>query len=214
MAPFRYSQASRGVVFYYHNDHLGTPQVMTDITGNVVWKADYEPFGKVNIVVENIENNIRFPGQYYISETGLYYNWWRWYKSETGRYMEPDFEIYRINNLNIPPQDIINHISLVLYSRPMIDYSFDLYMNFSWNNYIYSSDNPINMFDIDGEKTEKPKPPDFPPKNPEKPKCVRSKVILCFIWGRVKCCLEICYVGGKGVGGTIDLNCDYDICRK
>jgi RHS repeat-associated protein len=63
---------------------------MTDITGNIVWKADYEPFGKVNIVFENIENNFRFPGQYYISETGLYYNWWRWYKSEIGRYNEFD----------------------------------------------------------------------------------------------------------------------------
>ena len=57
---------------------------------NAELKADYEPFGRVNIVVENIENNFRFPGQYYISETGLNYNWWRWYKSETGRYMEVD----------------------------------------------------------------------------------------------------------------------------
>jgi len=38
-------------VYYYHNDHLGTPQVMTDISGNVVWKAVYEPFGRVGIVV-------------------------------------------------------------------------------------------------------------------------------------------------------------------
>jgi hypothetical protein len=37
MAPFRYSQASRGVVFYYHNDHLNTPVKMTDENGEVVW---------------------------------------------------------------------------------------------------------------------------------------------------------------------------------
>ncbi|MCX7759515.1 MAG: hypothetical protein N2169_07940, partial [bacterium] len=30
-------------------------------------------------------------------ETGLYYNWWRWYKSETGRYIEVDK--YRETNL-------------------------------------------------------------------------------------------------------------------
>jgi hypothetical protein len=29
---------------------------------NAELKGDYEPFGKVNIVVENIENNFRFPG--------------------------------------------------------------------------------------------------------------------------------------------------------
>jgi len=36
MAPFRYSQASKGIVFYYHNDHLNTPLKMTDEEGNVV----------------------------------------------------------------------------------------------------------------------------------------------------------------------------------
>jgi len=38
MAPFRYSQASRGVVFYYHNDHLNTPVKMTDEKEEVVWE--------------------------------------------------------------------------------------------------------------------------------------------------------------------------------
>jgi len=36
-------------IYYYHNDHLGTPQVMTDESGQVVWKADYEPFGKATV---------------------------------------------------------------------------------------------------------------------------------------------------------------------
>ncbi|MCX7944838.1 MAG: RHS repeat-associated core domain-containing protein [Deltaproteobacteria bacterium] len=36
------------------------------------------------------KTNFRFPGQYYIEETGLYYNWWRWYKSEAGRYIQID----------------------------------------------------------------------------------------------------------------------------
>lgn len=129
--------------------------------------------------------------------------------------MEPDFEIYRINNLNIPPQDIINHISLVLYSRPMIDYSFDLYMNFSWNNYIYSSDNPINMFDIDGEKTEKPKPPDFPPKEPKKPSCYEYKE-GCFCLSKfLRCCPIVCdTAGGPGKGGTAGLKCYFVRCCK
>ena len=50
-------------IYYYHNDHLGTPQVLTDDQGQVVWKGDYRPFGGVDVVVEEIKNNFRFPGQ-------------------------------------------------------------------------------------------------------------------------------------------------------
>ncbi|RLA93377.1 MAG: hypothetical protein DRG25_04660, partial [Deltaproteobacteria bacterium] len=32
-------------VYYYHNDHLGIPQKMTDSIGTIVWEADYLPFG-------------------------------------------------------------------------------------------------------------------------------------------------------------------------
>ncbi|MCP5007849.1 MAG: RHS repeat-associated core domain-containing protein, partial [Planctomycetes bacterium] len=40
--------------------------------------------------VEEIENNLRFAGQYYDAETGLHYNWNRYYDPETGRYMRVD----------------------------------------------------------------------------------------------------------------------------
>ncbi|MCP4703099.1 MAG: hypothetical protein GY865_00695 [candidate division Zixibacteria bacterium] len=33
--------------FFYHNDHLGTPQKMTAVNGLVVWAAKYSSFGKV-----------------------------------------------------------------------------------------------------------------------------------------------------------------------
>lgn len=60
-------------IYYYHLDRLGTPQGMSNQTGAVVWRADYEPFGKANVKVSTVENNIRFPGQYYDKETGLHY---------------------------------------------------------------------------------------------------------------------------------------------
>ena len=56
----------------------------------VVWQADYEPFGSVNITTEIIDNNLRFPGQYYDQETGLHYNKARDYDPSTGRYIESD----------------------------------------------------------------------------------------------------------------------------
>jgi len=38
----------------------------------------------------DITVNLRFAGQYYDSETGLYYNWHRYYDPKTGRYISSD----------------------------------------------------------------------------------------------------------------------------
>ena len=76
--------------YFYHTDHLGTPAVLTDDAGQIVWKANYSPFGTINISTAVVENNLRFPGQYYDAETGLHYNWHRYYDPATGRYLTPD----------------------------------------------------------------------------------------------------------------------------
>jgi len=76
--------------YYYHVDHLGTPQTMTDATGTTVWKGDYEPFGKAAVKIGTVENNLRLPGQYFDRETGLHYNYFRDYDPSTGRYIESD----------------------------------------------------------------------------------------------------------------------------
>ena len=77
-------------VYYYHNDHLGTPQVLTDASGSVVWKTVYTPFGEAVVSIASVENPFRFPGQYYDRETGLHYNYFRYYDPTTGRYVTPD----------------------------------------------------------------------------------------------------------------------------
>lgn len=64
---------------------------MTDASGVVVWSADYKPFGEVTVNPSStITNNLRFPGQYYDSETGLHYNYYRDYSPAIGRYIESD----------------------------------------------------------------------------------------------------------------------------
>jgi len=79
-----------GSIYYFHNDHLGTPQRMTDSNGTLVWSADYLPFGQADVTLETVENNVRLPGQYRDGETGLHYNWNRYYDPGTGRYLTPD----------------------------------------------------------------------------------------------------------------------------
>jgi RHS repeat-associated protein len=76
--------------YWFINDHLGTPQKMVDESGSVVWAAAYAPFGEARVYQDEVVNNLRFPGQYYDVETGLHYNWHRYYDPRTGRYLRAD----------------------------------------------------------------------------------------------------------------------------
>ena len=76
-------------IYYIHNDHLGTPQALTDQNQNVVWQADSAPYGRT-ATTGTVTFNLRYPGQYYDEETGLHYNWNRYYDPNTGRYLTPD----------------------------------------------------------------------------------------------------------------------------
>jgi len=77
-------------LYYIHNDHLGTPQVITDQSQTVAWQADYEPFGETSVTTNTIANNLRFPGQYCDEESGLHQNYFRDYDPGLGRYVQSD----------------------------------------------------------------------------------------------------------------------------
>ncbi len=83
-------------VYYVHNDHLGTAQSMTDVSGAKVWNATHDPFGKATVSEdvdgdgETVSMNARFPGQYHDEETNLHYNYFRTYDPNIGRYITSD----------------------------------------------------------------------------------------------------------------------------
>ncbi|HYB83300.1 MAG TPA: RHS repeat-associated core domain-containing protein [Mycobacterium sp.] len=78
-------------LWYVHADHLNRPIKMTDgTTKAVVWDAVYWPFGAVYAIGGAATNNLRFPGQYFLLESGLHYNWHRHYDPTLGRYTQPD----------------------------------------------------------------------------------------------------------------------------
>jgi len=69
-------------LYYIHTDHLGTPRAVTtsDANNTTVWSWNSDPFGNTaaNEDPDGDGNaftmNLRFPGQYYDTETGLHYN--------------------------------------------------------------------------------------------------------------------------------------------
>ena len=89
-------------LYHYHNDHLGTPNELTDQQGEVVWYADYEAWGNTatvewkeqridNIVVsEEHLQPIRFQGQSFDTETGLHYNRFRYFDPDMGMFTSRD----------------------------------------------------------------------------------------------------------------------------
>jgi RHS repeat-associated protein len=76
--------------YWYVNDHAGTPQKLVDSAGSTVWSAKYDAFGNAAIDVAVISNNLRLPGQYFDAESGLHYNWHRYYDPRIGRYLTLD----------------------------------------------------------------------------------------------------------------------------
>lgn len=112
---------------YYHNDHLGVPQMLTNAGGTVVWSARYSGYGVAEITNQTVPNLIRLPGQYHDDESGLSQNWHRYYDPDLGRYISAD---------PLPWRSQFNGSRAALFS--------DL------NLFRYAFNDPQNRFDVSG----------------------------------------------------------------
>ena len=85
-------------VYYVHSDHLNTPRRVTDEHNTVLWQNPplSEPFGLMPPEEDPDGDgrqfilNLRFPGQYFDTESSTHYNFFRDYDPLSGRYLQSD----------------------------------------------------------------------------------------------------------------------------
>ena len=120
-------------VYFYHTDNFGTPMVMTDAAGEVVWQSDELPFGEEYETIESpIQNNRRYLGKELDEESGLIYMGARFLDPATGRFNQPDPV-----GLVDPATGKVNQEMLLNPQRQ--------------NRYVYGLNNPYKYVDPDGE---------------------------------------------------------------
>jgi len=81
---------NNGTLFFIHNDHLGRAERITNQSQITKWKASNFAYDRT-VTQNNISGyNLGFPGQYYDSEKGSWYNYFRDYDATIGRYLQSD----------------------------------------------------------------------------------------------------------------------------
>ncbi len=141
---------AREHIAYLHTDHLGTPRIATDDNQQIVWRGDSDAFGvkKANDLDDEHEDddheitvNHRNAGQYFDAESGLFYNWHRYYDPKTGRYISVD------------PRGINEHVEAMFEALPRR--SGERFPS-ELNPLSYALSNPLYWIDPEGLKGARP----------------------------------------------------------
>ena len=112
-------------VYYYFSDALGSSRVVTDSSGAVCNDSDYYPYGGERPIISSTNNHYKFTGKERDSESGLDNFGARYNSSQYGRFISPDPKMPSIRHL-VNPQ--------------------------KWNKYAYVLNNPLSLFDPDGQE--------------------------------------------------------------
>jgi len=114
------SVESTGERYYYHSDHIGSSNIITDSTGSQAQLLEYYPFGETKLNQGSDITNYKFTGKELDASTELYYYGARYYDAELGRFISADMYVQDSSN----PQN--------------------------FNRYTYCFNNPLNYIDPTG----------------------------------------------------------------
>lgn len=92
------SMSRNGSTYYYHTNHLGSVMALSDNSGKLVERVDYDAYGQPaffdaidnELTASSIGNTILFTGREFDYETGNYYYRARTMHPSIGRFMQKD----------------------------------------------------------------------------------------------------------------------------
>jgi RHS repeat-associated protein len=121
------AEYSEGTTYFVHSDYLGSTRLLTKLDGSVRECDDYYPYGESIPCGDTSADRLKFTGKERDSENGLDYFGARYYASNMGRWMNPD---WAVNPVPVPFAKLENPQTLNLYA--------------------YVANNPTSLADRDG----------------------------------------------------------------
>jgi RHS repeat-associated protein len=92
--------------FFFHQNHLGSTTLLTDSTGNVVSRIEYDPYGNIDSASSSGQDIFRakFNGRELEADVGIQFFNARYYDPTLGRFLSPDLtlggDIFKLVSLN------------------------------------------------------------------------------------------------------------------
>jgi RHS repeat-associated protein len=79
-----------GTNYFFTADHLGSIREMTDASGTIRARYDYDPYGRMRKISGDLEADFGFTGHYFHAASGLYLALYRAYDANTARWLNRD----------------------------------------------------------------------------------------------------------------------------
>jgi len=99
-----------GTNYFFTTDHLGSVREMTDGSGTIQARYDYDPYGRQTKVSGILDADFGYAGMYYHAPSGLNLTLYRAYSSDLGRWLsrDPLAEMAGLNLYDYGDNDPIN----------------------------------------------------------------------------------------------------------